>query len=510
MEYDSQHTQDILLRPWFTRMWTVQELVMASEPIVVCGSKSMRWDSFFWGMVKALELEQKSGVTSSSGSFSSLIHVTSFWYDLYRKEEFSQPIIRTWANKISQPLLAILATRLLDFFEDYSRRAIYIQSFLIMALILGQVLRGLRPLNTIWLMPPTFSMLATLFFRPAPRSNAWMENFHVQLIHILNATRHRQASQPQDKVYALYGVLASLDFNLQPLTENTHFEEVYLDFTKRVIDWHKSLDILLEAGFPPAAGESRLQNTPSWVPDWRWPLDRISMRRCKAAKDSSPAYSFSESGLEIITKGIVVDALDSVASIPGNLQDPADHETSGADLLALDLRDSIAALRVWIQQTNGLHQPMVRGPPEDVIFEVLHSNAQPDLYYSDELRVTFHRWYALVIADYSTLDETSPAGWKIASNVAHDKVLYRYYRRLLKWTAGRKLFTTTQGYIGTGPTRIEKGDAVVLIAGFKLPVIVRANAEKKYTVIGAAHIHKMVDGDAWPDDEGELEEIVLG
>jgi hypothetical protein len=99
-----------------------------------------------------------------------------------------------------------------------------------------------------------------------------MEGFQGQLINVLNMTRYRQASQPQDKVYALYGVLASLDINLQPLVENTPFEEVYLDFTKRIINWRGSLDILREAGVSPAAGESRLQNTPSWVPDWDGPL----------------------------------------------------------------------------------------------------------------------------------------------------------------------------------------------------------------------------------------------
>lgn len=310
-------------------------------------------------------------------------------------------------------------------------------------------------------------------------------------------------------MYALYGVLASLDINLQPLVENTPFEEVYLDFTKRIINWRGSLDILREAGVSPAAGESRLQNTPSWVPDWRWPLDRISLRRCKAAQDSSPDFSFSESGLEILTKGIFVDTLDSVTSIPVNLQNLDDHETSGADLLTQYLRGSITALCAWIQRIHRLQRPIVRVPLEDVIFEVLHSNTDPDLYDSNELRDTFHRWYAMVAAAYPAEDEIYPMGWQLANNVANDEVVYRYYRRLLKSTAGRKLFTTTQGHIGTGPGGMEMGDVMVLIAGLELPMIVRGTGEQGYIVVGAAHIHRVMEGDVWPSDEGELREIVL-
>lgn len=33
-------------RDWFTRVWTMQELLLASDTVVVCGSTTMRWDDF--------------------------------------------------------------------------------------------------------------------------------------------------------------------------------------------------------------------------------------------------------------------------------------------------------------------------------------------------------------------------------------------------------------------------------------------------------------------------------
>lgn len=210
---------------------------MASEPVVVCGSKSIRWSPFFWGLMEALELQRDGETDSSLNAFKSLVSVTSLWLDLYRKEEFSQPVVRKWADNISHPLLSDIATRFLDFLENYSQYVIYLHSSIAIATVSSQMLRGLRPLNNIWILPPLLIIGVTMFFRPTPRSNAWMESFRGMLIDVLNMTRHRQASEHQDKVYALYGVLAALGLDLHLPKEKASFEEVYLDFTKQIINW---------------------------------------------------------------------------------------------------------------------------------------------------------------------------------------------------------------------------------------------------------------------------------
>lgn len=39
---------DILRRPWWTRVWVTQELVLARDVTVCCGSQTLRWDRFCW------------------------------------------------------------------------------------------------------------------------------------------------------------------------------------------------------------------------------------------------------------------------------------------------------------------------------------------------------------------------------------------------------------------------------------------------------------------------------
>lgn len=46
LENDHTSVVKLLQRPWFRRIWIVQEVVFAPEAIVMCGMDSMDWDSF--------------------------------------------------------------------------------------------------------------------------------------------------------------------------------------------------------------------------------------------------------------------------------------------------------------------------------------------------------------------------------------------------------------------------------------------------------------------------------
>lgn len=40
------HMNTILCRPWFTRVWVIQEVVSAVYPITTCGAQTIHWDHF--------------------------------------------------------------------------------------------------------------------------------------------------------------------------------------------------------------------------------------------------------------------------------------------------------------------------------------------------------------------------------------------------------------------------------------------------------------------------------
>jgi hypothetical protein len=68
------------------------------------------------------------------------------------------------------------------------------------------------------------------------------------LVGVLNKTRARNATDPRDKVFALFGALKTLGINLDEpdYGNSTNESTVSFAFTRRMIEWHKSLDILIE------------------------------------------------------------------------------------------------------------------------------------------------------------------------------------------------------------------------------------------------------------------------
>jgi hypothetical protein len=92
---------DLVGREWFTRMWTIQELVMANEPFVVCGDKSIRWDDLNWAIIDALENQKDKSDTNLIEKFNAVLTGESFWLDLYTKSELSEARVRKWVQRDS-------------------------------------------------------------------------------------------------------------------------------------------------------------------------------------------------------------------------------------------------------------------------------------------------------------------------------------------------------------------------------------------------------------------------
>lgn len=44
----------IVQRPWFSRLWILQEIVLAKETIIICGANVLSWDelSFLWSLMR--------------------------------------------------------------------------------------------------------------------------------------------------------------------------------------------------------------------------------------------------------------------------------------------------------------------------------------------------------------------------------------------------------------------------------------------------------------------------
>ncbi|KAI1085329.1 heterokaryon incompatibility protein-domain-containing protein [Whalleya microplaca] len=73
----------------------------------------------------------------------------------------------------------------------------------------------------------------------------------------------------------------------------------------------------------------------------------------------------------------------------------------------------------------------------------------------------------------------------------------------------KKMFRTRDGYLGLGPRRIEKGDLAVLVKGGRAPLVLRKKTEDEglYELVGDAYIHGAMSGKQF--DESQCRNIWL-
>lgn len=70
------------------------------------------------------------------------------------------------------------------------------------------------------------------------------------------------------------------------------------------------------------------------------------------------------------------------------------------------------------------------------------------------------------------------------------------------------LFFLDNGYVGLAYHTCQKGDQLYLLAGSDWPFILRQDGDA-FWLVAPAYVHGVMEGQLWPDDESELEQIML-
>ncbi|KAI6084620.1 heterokaryon incompatibility protein-domain-containing protein [Hypoxylon rubiginosum] len=197
-EHVPQIIEDILSRPWFERMWTLQELLLSSHATVQCGGQSMNWDAF----CQALMLVEALFAPSSKGS-------RNFINCYYAYSDFKELVeVDAGAG----------VTRTEDDDESDVR----------------------KDLST-----------------------------------VVHHTRIRHATDPKDKIFAIYGISQKLGKPLPSPDYTESISMVYAKATAEIMRQDNSLWPLDNVW-----SGNRRTDLPSWVPDWsddlRWSEDLLS------------------------------------------------------------------------------------------------------------------------------------------------------------------------------------------------------------------------------------------
>lgn len=67
---------------------------------------------------------------------------------------------------------------------------------------------------------------------------------------------------------------------------------------------------------------------------------------------------------------------------------------------------------------------------------------------------------------------------------------------------------SSEGHICLVPEKVKPGDRICLFAGSRVPLVIRPNYPPKLaTIVGAAYVHGVMDGEAWDSERLQYLEI---
>lgn len=294
--------QDLFTRGWFTRTWTIQEVALASAPLVMCGEKTILWGNLMGGFDIAFKHENTDTIRFARNAAQC---IEILWLCLLQK---------SWDDSDARFYKMALTLFSAGSKEETLRRFRLLKEacvrtllVLVVIMVIYRFNRGhWRLENNDWdawiFVILIFSLLFVMTFLNPPKGFAEgrQQLLREALINNINLVRLRGATELRDKVFALYGTFQALGITLDdPEYGHSTVASVYFRFARRIIEWQNNLDILIEASLPSYPG------TPTWVPDLSRGYRRWEVQHFKAAGNSAPNFTYSVGILR--TTGLLVD-----------------------------------------------------------------------------------------------------------------------------------------------------------------------------------------------------------
>lgn len=575
MEYSQEHAhgeiRELLDRPWWRRVWIIQEAVLARQVKLICGTETIEWDD--------LDKIPQGGTLSKN-------KITAFGYridPLFSWPDASyQAISRLRSTKLSQGNRASIYDLLYDFRSSECtdpRDRIY--AFLGLA---GDI-------DGADLVPNYAQSVSEVYINTARALIS-----HHKHLRVLSCTRPlgpAVETSKQTRTYLLADQMRYHDTDAlvidgpgkRPRTSwarlpsgwerrsdgntvyyvNHHTQtrsdvsplkhrppELSKAFKTRQIcpdGWSRNWDNLGRIHLEYEGAEQTMQSDsssesmrlPSWVPDWT--------RR--SAYDPTPLLAlpgstcgFSASGRKTICdiaahteanvlelKGLLYDEISSLA--------PAWHPTPEALPISarhapeLELWEDLASADVPscpYGSLEGREEAFWRvlladdvgegaTPEEDIeLFFVWRegNNWAPELPSDDPIKAWDMQWYrsgARIeshMFNYWRKTTEDKSFKRVLSLGTKVKKQYEHFvQRLVHASAHRAFFVSNSGFMGLAPWNARVGDKIAILSGGRTPFLLRNCPESNnYTLVGEAYVQGLMAGEALQSKK-EVETIII-
>lgn len=348
-----------------------------------------------------------------------------------------------------------------------------------------------------------------------------------------------EVTDPRDRVWGLHGLAREEDRRMigHP-TYAYDLETLYTGLVRGFVETHNSLDIICFSHL-----FSSLQpGWPSWVPDWRVPVQpRVvplmvsqsanehlaNFRPVSTKNKQTAAYKASGDELPRIKcdvyrrlscQGLVIDVIDGLCSAQRGLLSTVES-TSPVNTQPGNAKEREALLQslarsLVLNRVDKFLEQRAAGGKQDAIDLVLLVTACADLEGPDDRGFFwwFFRWWqarqcpALRIRGF-TLEEIctmnrQPAG----ASRRESEPRKSFFTRLKNTMTGghRRIMVTDLGDIGLAPRMAQKGDVVCVLFGCSVPVVLRRLGQDGiqgqdgpvFKFVGECYLDGFMDGEA--------------
>ncbi|GME44176.1 hypothetical protein GTA08_BOTSDO04307 [Neofusicoccum parvum] len=374
------------------------------------------------------------------------------------------------------------------------------------------------------------------------------------LMWTMETIREQTAGYPVDHVYAILGIanrfwpadrpkLIVPDYEVDP-------KEVFLSVATVLLSRTPFLALLSALEHDSERGTS---DSPSWVPDWSSPgcgLDRFGW----AAVQGTPVFDASLvtnlcqhpciiQGKTLLVHGAVFDTITEICEVTNVMV--SSHWISPCLEMCKSLDE-----RYWATG-EGRQEVLWRTMVANGLSEQHQAPAGPELAFRDWARVNLALGLYKrqsngepcdeYLDSLSCLDELSADGdasllpsrdLVIATAKALDNGFEKFgiddseemmefmkeadgrsieYGSMLSSAGGsRRLYKTAKGLLGLGPGSMKKGDSVCMVQGARVPFVLRKQPSAvEWTIVGETYLHGFMHGEMVAEVRDKVREMVI-
>lgn len=479
---------ELFNNPWFTRVWIVQEVAVATEVTFIYGGFSFTWEAISAGI------------------------------EVFNDSEMSGLIQITESGKS--------AMRNINHFREIAK----IRQFYKLNIIMRQSLASSRRFS------PMLNAFATSDQRDQMRTaTEWMERGlkRLSLAMLLTGCASFDSTRRRDKVFAFTGLAVDEPHPafVPNYIDEVTVEEIYTKVARYFLESNDPFSVIGHAGI---GSPRNLNDLPSWASDWTTEpqgapftkpgyFDEFNESRFSASRKEDAQIAFGLARNDLFVRGFLVDDITSLGPVletkfedknfiidaAGNIFDPVEWDTTSS-FYHTSLQLGLTHARKYGDKES-IHEAFWRTLIGD---QTTTTRPAPATLHRDYLN-----WVSMIKENDQILKEYR-AGERDRLPV-HEGYWIRKQDVATWGTAlggcisGRRIAITKDGYLAVVPPCSEVGDKVAIVLGARTPWLLRqineieAGEERPaYKFVGECYVHGMMSGEMM--DEGfEVSQLLI-